>query len=472
MRRRFFLGLSTALGIPMTSIAKPLSKPGTITETNSIPVIDECDICVLGGSCTGVFAAVRAARLGAKVVLIEKQNSFGGTATNSLVNVWHSHMDEAFQKQIYAGLTLEVMDRLKKRDAAKQMPNNGSRGFEFNSEELKIELDELVLEAGVKPYFHTVFSQPVVSNGELTAVIIENKSGRSAIKAKLFIDANGDGDLCHRLDLPTYTRSQLQPPTTCARFAEWPSMKGISLNKLLVKHRDEFNLPEGFVWGCYVPDSDVYMLAGTRIYDVNCAKADDLTAAEIEGRRQIRAIQDILRKYAPQQKLSLQALPSHIGLRETRHIECRYQLKDEDVLHGKPFEDAIANGSYRIDVHNQDKPGITLKYLDGRMDYVRPGLPRVKGRWREKTATNPTFYQIPMRTLIPKGPYGNLVIAGRMIDAQIEAFSAVRVMVNMNQTGEAAGVAAWLALDSNRSMDQVPAKRIRKVLKQGGSIML
>ncbi len=85
-----------------------------IEPSKEIPVAEEADICILGGSCTGVFAAVRAARLGAKVVIIEKQNCFGGVATSGLVNVWHSLYDTSFKTQVIAGLTLEVVERLKK----------------------------------------------------------------------------------------------------------------------------------------------------------------------------------------------------------------------------------------------------------------------------------------------------------------------------------------------------------------------
>jgi ribulose 1,5-bisphosphate synthetase/thiazole synthase len=90
----------------------------TITETErDIPVIADVDICVLGGSCTGVFASVRAARLGAKVAIVGRQNRFGGTATTGLVNVWRSLYDEVGEKKIIGGMTEEVIERLKKRDA-------------------------------------------------------------------------------------------------------------------------------------------------------------------------------------------------------------------------------------------------------------------------------------------------------------------------------------------------------------------
>ncbi len=444
--------------------------PEFISEpSRTLPVFAEADICVLGGSCTGVFAAIRAARLGASVVLIEKQNSFGGTATNSMVNVWHSLMDTEFKKQIIAGLTRETIERLNKRGAVEFDRGNASVGCGFNSDEMKIELDEMIEEANVKPCLHTFFSMPYVRDGQLEAVIVENKSGRGAIKAKMFIDATGDGDLCHRLGLETYTREHLQPPTTCARFSGWDSVRGFS--RLFREHGEEFNVPLGFVWGRGVPGSDVYMLAGTRVYGADCSHADQLTRAEMEGRRQVRAFMDMVRKYQPEGHVVLQALPSQIGIRETRHVKCQYQLKGDDILYGKKFEDAIANGSYRVDIHHQDKPGLTFKYLDGTQSYNRPGYPPVKGRWREKTESNPTFYQIPFRSLVP-GKYDNLILAGRMLDADLVAFSAVRVMVNMNQTGEAAGTAAYLALDSNTPIPALNATTIRKMLAEKGSVVI
>ncbi len=474
-RRRFFQSATlSAIGLTSTDRAytNAVSQGLVVEKPREVQVIHEADICVLGGSCTGVFAAIRAARLGAKVVIVEKQNCFGGVATCAMVNVWHSLYDTEFKKQIIAGLTLETIERLQKHNAVVSIDKSSSKGYGFNSEELKIELDEMVSEADVQVYFHTFFSAPVVEDGKLAAVIVENKSGRVAIRAKLFIDATGDADLCHRLGLSTYVRKNLQPPTACARFSAWPSLESVNIHEILAEHGEEFALPEGFIWGNRVPDSDVYMLAGTRIYDVDCSNADDLTYAEIEGRRQIRAIADIIRKYAPPNNISLQALPSQIGIRETRHVRCQYQLTGEDVLYGRLFDDAIANGSYRVDIHHHDKPGITLRYLDGTEQYSRPGHFHQEGRWREKTETNPTFYQIPFRCLIPDGPYGNIAVAGRMLDADAVAFSGVRVMVNMNQTGEAVGAAAWMALDESASIIQLDPTRLRKLLADGGSIIV
>jgi len=297
--------------------------------------------------------------------------------------------------------------------------------------------------------------------------VVEDKSGRGIIRAKMFVDATGDGDLCARLGLPRYRYDALLPPTTCAFIDGWHRPEGFDLGKEMRRR----GLDPGFIWGALLPGTDVYMLAATRVQGVDCSVADELTRAEIEGRRQVRVIMDLLRERRPDLKAALHDFPSTIGIRDTRHIRCLYSLRGEDVLGGRRFPDAIANGSYRVDIHHQDSPGITLMYLDGRTVHSRPGLPAEEGRWREPTATDPTFYQVPLRSLVPGG-YDNLILAGRMLDADRTAFGAVRVQVNTNQMGEAAGVAAVTALSVGVPIASVDADAVRKELARGGSIVL
>lgn len=442
----------------------------TITEpSRQVPIIHETDICVIGGSCTGVFAAIRAARLGARVTVIERANAFGGVATLSLVNVWHSPLDTQYERPIIGGLTHEAMERLARRNVVETKEKSPGWAWAFNPFELQIELDEMVREAQITPMLHTSFVAPHVVDGKLDAILVENKTGRGAVRAKFFIDASGDADLCHRLGLETYVAEKLQPATTCATIIR---KQKVDVGALIREHGKEFNMPSGFVWDAPVPGSDVRMLAGTRMFHEDCSDAESLTRAEMEGRRQVRAIMDMMRKYVPEAGVSLQSLPSRIGIRETRHVRCHYQLTGHDVLEGERFDDAIANGSYRVDVHHDEKPGITLKYLDGHQEYCVPGKPAEVSRWREERANSPTFYQIPYRSMLPKSPFGNVLVAGRMIDADVEAHAAIRVMVNMNQTGEAAGTAAWMCLNSGTSAEKLSTAGLRDLLARNGSIII
>ena len=140
----------------------------------SVPVVQDCDVCVLGGSCTGVFAAVRAAQMGARVALVEKQNAFGGVATSGLVNIWHKLYSNDGTKQIIGGLTYEAIKRLEKIGAVAGY-GRGKREFALNTEELKIELDRLVGENGVRPYLHTYYSAPQIEGNKVTAVFVEKQ---------------------------------------------------------------------------------------------------------------------------------------------------------------------------------------------------------------------------------------------------------------------------------------------------------
>jgi hypothetical protein len=440
------------------------------------PIAAECDICVIGGSCTGVFAAVSAARLGAKVVIVEAQGFFGGVATAGLVTNWHSVYDTTYEEQVIAGLTTETVERLQVRRAISIVEQNASVYAVLNTEELKIELDELILEAGVRPFLHARFVAPITENGKLVAVAIEDKTGRRAIKASYFVDATGDGDLIARLGLPCYKDDHLQPPTTCAIIR--------GLDEIVTRH-PEFSmhvvfdqkypnaLERGFLWSAHVPGSlDDTMVAGTRVFGADCSDADQLTQAEIEGRRQVRAMCDILREhYAPEGMVPLVALPAKIGIRETRHAQCLHTLTEQELLAGVRFPDAIANGTYRVDVHHMDSAGLTFRYLDGREVYVAPGEPSRESRWLEEGAPTATFYQIPYASLVPQGAT-NVLVAGRAIDADRGANGATRVMVNCNQTGEAAGTASYLALDSSTSVAEIDVGTLRETMRKQGSIII
>ncbi len=398
-----------------------------------VPVVQDCDVCVLGGSCTGVFAAVRAAQLGAKVALVEKQNAFGGVATLALVNMWHKLISNKTKEQI--------IEKLERIGAVGRHGNN----YRLNTEELKIELDRLVVEHEIATYLHTFYAAPQLDGGRVAAVFIENKNGRQAIRAKVFIDATGDGDLAKDAGLPFEFRDGLQPPTTCADISGLPG----DMLKLIDKHREEFGLGPDHGWGAAVPGSPgVEMCAYRHVFGTVASDADQLTAAEIDGRRQVRAYMDIARKYGgANNEPCLLDLGSTIGIRETRSFAANYRLNEDDVLECRRFPDAIANGTYPIDVHDPET---------GRFKFKQP---------------QGDFYQIPLSTMVnDKAP--NIVLAGRSVSADRGAFGGIRVMVNLNQTGEAAGVTASLAASQAKPVSNVDPQAVREQLRKVGAIMI
>lgn len=443
-----------------------------------VPVACEVDVCVLGGSCTGVFAALAAARLGASVAIVENSGCFGGTATAGMVTVWHMLTDTTGQRQIIAGLTQELIDRLKARGAAVEPERiTGMVQFEFNPAEMMIELDAMIREAHIRPFLHARFCRALAEGPAVTAAILEDKSGRRAIRARVYIDATGDGDLVYALGLPTCKAPHLQPPTTTAFISGIDEVArrnpGFHLSKAVFDPKYPQALRQGFLWDRpAVGGADIRMVAGTRVHGADCSDADQLTAAEMEGRRQVRCIVDNLRaNFAGGQGVNLLALPSHIGVRQTRQAVCAYRLTEMDVLEGRRFDDAIANGCYRVDIHHAQSGGLTFRYLNGVEEIVCPGQPIQTRRWRAPRDVDPTFYQIPYRCLLAPGAT-NVLVAGRCIDADQGAYAAVRVMVLCNQTGQAAGVAAALALRQDCPVAHVSVQGLRRALADQGAIVI
>lgn len=444
-----------------------------IEPQKSIPVIEDVDVVVLGGGCTGVFAAIRAARLGAKTAIIEQTNAFGGVATNGFVCVWHALTDTTFKKQIIGGLTEETIERLKliPNGIHITVPPEGAlwrdpvySNYHINTEEMKIEFDKMLLEAGVTPYLHTRYSAPYVEDGELKAVIIENRSGRQAIRAKFFIDATADGFLGADMGMEVYYHEHLQPATTGARVYGWDKLD--HPNKILRSPENKARIGGRAGWDDLIPGVPDVRTWFKSQFAEDCSVADVLTRGEITGRAQVREMMNILREQDPHgMEISLVALSSMIGIRETRQLKCSYQLKNDDVKYGTVFDDAIGYCAYPMDIHTPNEP-TKLFYLDG-VEKLDRG---VYTRWRTDEGPYPTYWQLPFRSMLPE-KIPNLLICGRAIDTEKGAHGTSRVMISLNQTGEAAGVAAFESLNSGLAVQKIDIPAMRRRMAAGGSIM-
>lgn len=448
---------SAALGAAGLATARAAAA-GTSSEER-LPVAGAFDLVVAGGSATGVCAAVTAARAGLSVALVEYNAFFGGTATAGFVPVWHSLYSTDGKTQIIGGLTDEIENRLLARGEARLMENraNPSVGCYLNVAALQIALDEIVTECPkIRPFLKCHVVGAIKDRpGHLTAVIVEDKSGRRLLKAKAFIDATGDADLAARAGFETWSlpKERLQAHTLCALVSgtDWLREKYGSKFNLNAVMRPDAGADLKHVFGWTAPvigSSNITFVAATRISDCNPSVANDLTAALLEGRRQLKRIVDTVNRKFPLEggrRMALVAVASDLGIRESRHIRAKYRITAEDVLNGRHFAgEIVGKGSYRCDIH--EGRGIVFRYLDGReqrMVATKKGdISWSQGRWRPETPTSPTYYEIPLDALLPVGSE-NLFCAGRMIDCERNAYGALRVMVNCNQMGE--GVARHVA---------------------------
>ena len=442
--------------------------------SRSVPVAWRGDLCVIGGSCTGVFAAVRAARLGLTVALVEQNAILGGSAVAAQVNEWHSIRDAHQEQQIIGGLTVEVIDRLRSRDAVREISPVERGQFRFNSAELAVELDTLVREHRIRLFLCARLASAVRTGERIEAAVIEDKSGRRALTASVFIDAAGDGDLLRRAGFEAWQSPALQPVNLQALVGGFPELRsrypGADFWGKIRPLAEAHGLPAANAspWLFdYPAGHGITNVFGPRLNGVDASDADQLTAALLEGRRLQRAYTDMARKVFPEAPLHVVAWPHALGVRETWHAHCLHQLTGAELLSGAPFADAIGHGTYPVDIHSAE--GTVLRYLDGREEVVKPGGEKVWQRWRSENDPAPAYYQIPYRCLVPRRAE-NLLVAGRLLDADCEAFGGVRVMVNCNQMGEAAGVAAVLAVRHNQTVSDIDISKLQAVLVAGGSL--
>ena len=451
--RRGFIA-SIVAGSAMMGVQAKVGRDEKTLEVpaGKIPVAGEYDLVVAGGSTTGVAAAVTAARAGLAVAIVESNAFFGGTATAGLVPVWHSLYSTDGREQIIGGITDEIERSLLERGEAKLLDKtNPSVGCYLNVAALELKLDEMVRDAKtITPFLKTQVVDAVLDRpGHLTHVVIEDRDGRRALAAKQFVDATGDATLAVRAGFETWTpsRSDIQAHTLCAIVSGADAVKKVhpsfSFNKLMGPSGGA-ELKHSFLWTAPVIGSPgLTFLAATRVLGCDPSDARDLTDGLIESRAQLKRIIDAANRKFPTkdgQRISLVSVASDLGIRESRHIKAQYKVTTEDVLYGRHFDDCIAKGSYRVDIH--EGTGITLRYLNGdehAMVTTAGGKVRWRrGKWRNDKGPFPTWYEIPLRSLIPVGAQ-NLCCAGRMIDCERDAYGALRVMVNCNQMGEAAG---------------------------------
>ena len=464
--RRGFVGMLAGTGVasqvPLQGAAVPQSFLSTL------PCAGSFDVVVVGGSCTGVFAALRAAERGLSVALIEMAGGFGGTATQGLVSVWHSLYSSDGRTKIIGGLTEEVIEELVRRgEGRKAKPGNPSIGTILNVAGLQMLLDERVNAVkAITPMLHTRVAATVGGAGRIDAVVVADKSGLRLVRGRFFIDATGDADLCRftpGFKVWRQPKEKMQAHTVCAILsgidrvrAKYPAFSYAEV----MKAKYGANVGHRFGWDMPVVGAQgLTMHAYSRALGRDPSVPEDLTRIEMDCRAQIRRLVDAANRAFPMppgEGIALVSVAAHAGLRESCHIEGLYRLTTKDILYGTRFPDAVAKGSYRVDIHEGE--GITFRYLDGREQRMEKGPDGearwVEGRWREPGPDMPTWYEIPYRSIVPKGSV-NVLAPGRALDCERDGYGACRVMVNCNQLGEAAGYAAAEALRQGIAASEV-----------------
>ena len=415
-----------------------------------IPVADECDVAVCGSGPAGVTAAVAAARTGARTRLIETHGCLGGIWTSGLLS-WV--IDSADKPGIMAEITREL-DRRGARDT--RVP--GGKNYAYDVEAMKLLLETMCLEAGVKIQLHTrVAAAGKDDVNRMAVAVTESRSSRQAWAAKAFVDATGDGDLAAQagcgFDYGHPETGRAQPMSlvvlvTGVQFEEIEPFVGGAMrepkDRLLAEMQRAGVSPSYGGPTLFRIRPDLFALMANHEYGVSATDAAEVTAATMRARAEVNRLVDALRSLgAPWAGLRLVATPEQIGIREGRRIHGRYEVTQEDLLNGARHKDAVCRVNFGIDVHSTD-PGKT-KAIEPRAIRSQP-------------------YDIPLRALIARDVDG-LLMAGRCISGDFLAHSSYRVTGNAAAMGQAAGVTAALAARAGRLPQDVPWPEVADALE-------
>jgi hypothetical protein len=454
-RRRFVSATALgATGVAAVGLAADsgADKPGLVTEAaREVPLVADADVIVCGAGPAGVTAAITAARAGARVRLFEAHGAIGGVWTNSLLGYL---LD--FDKP---GFNQELVRRLRERDA---INGAGMNGLSYQPEEMKVLLEELCANAGVRVQLHTRVAAAQREGRVLRTILTESKSGRQAWQAPIFIDTTGDGDVgalagCE-FEIGKDAACPCQPMTMYALLV----VKDISALAGLIhgvgnngQHvgpkafREELaraGVTPSYGGACVFPiNGNLVLLMANHEYGINATDAAHVTEATFRARGELHRIVRALRKLGgPWDDVQIVATPEQIGIRDGRRIKGRYFMTKEDLIGGARQADAVVRATFPVDIH-------ALTAEDNKKAaYQSAGV-----------RTQP--YDIPLRALIARDVDG-LMMAGRCISGDFIAHASYRVTGNAVAMGEAAGATAALAASRATAPHEVPWSEVQTVL--------
>ncbi len=436
------------------------------------------DVVVAGGGTAGVAAAISAAREGAKTLVVEQNGHLGGIAVSGIPFL--GSLDTNGQV-VNKGVFLELVEKMKEHGACLgystgaywNTPETPER-YQFSlvlydPEYYKYVAQESVLEAGADILFHTYISDVIKEANSIKAIEVVNKSGKQLIEAKVFVDCTGDADLVNYAGGRFIENNSKQNCSILFRIGnvdlerlivdlkEGKSIRGWGNwhTRIIKQNKVDQNKPSlVHIAGHMVFDSEEHettftavsmrdgeiFLNATRAAGLSGVDAKDVTKAEIQERRNVMRIFNLMKNNIPAFKEAVLLTTSPIGFRETRNILGDYIITKEDVIGSSRFSDGIARGAYPIDIH--DPHGGRTKFT-----FIQDG----------------GSYEIPYRCLLPKD-IEQVIVAGKNISASHEANGSTRIMACVISQGEAAGLAAALSVKSNLSPRNIDVELLRKKL--------
>jgi hypothetical protein len=430
-----------------------------------IPLLAETDVLVIGAGSAGCLAALAAAsQKKLSVMLVERYGFPGGTSTQMLDTFYGFFTPGTSPKKIVGGLPDRVVGELCETNDTFLRPNSygAGTGVNYNPERLKLVWDKLITEAGINYLLHTSLADVVREESERKTCIFWNKSGFYKVKARRVIDASGDADFCALSGYPFEMAGENEPAqsmTTTFRMSTVNQQKFESAggNKMMKERMaDAFEnqthlLPRKEGSAHEMCQTSCVSTVAVKVSDLNALKIDELTKAEIEGRKQAFEYERFFRDRVPGYEDSkIIGLSHQIGVRETRRVYGEHRLTKEECLSGRIPDSSVLLCGAPIEDHRKGKDGQDETYWE----YI-PGT---------------GIYGVPYGTLVPTGSSMTWVV-GRCFSATHDAHASCRSMAQTMSMGQAAGLATVQSLKTDCDAKDVDVAMLRNELVRFGQIL-
>ena len=439
-----------------------------LESANTLPVYDECDVLVVGGGAAGHSAAVAAARAGCdKIILMERYGYFGGNVTGGYVLMvpglsWRSFsMVRGLQEEWYTRLdknapgsyispSLEEIGETSqiKLDRWSLVYGCVARGDGdsylvrapyYEPNQLKLEMDMMVQELpNIKVMLHSWGTKPIMDGNKVCGVIYESKEGRKAVMAKIVIDATGDGDIYSQTGAPFFTAPADVNPFVYHTALVW-RMGGADyelFGRWAKDHpeedasfRAEMVKIAGYNTAFFPTERNDVVWFNNWLRGLSCIDIEDIKTTEFRVRNSIPKIIKFCREYMPSafRNAYLYDIAPQLGTRSARRLDGEYVMTTLDIACANRHDDVVAWHSI-VDIYNGGAP-----------------------------------VELPYRSILPKN-VENLLCPGKHFAADERAISCLYLIPQCIGMGQAAGVAAAVAIRDGATTHNVDIKRVQKIL--------
>lgn len=418
----------------------------------------ETDIIVVGGGLAGVISAIASAEKGIRVLLVEKNGFLGGTSTAALLGEMNAITRHG--KNFVSQTGQRIIHNLMKENAAtlhEKVPMSSNSHIKvdrirYNSEYLKIILDRMAKASEIQVFFNSNINYVKLTDQNEIQSVLSTNYEKIYIDSKILVDATGNAECIYLLKGKTIVNNKKlnQPATLIFRIGgvdinEFRDINIGEVKQIIDQGYNEGTLPGKILALSEVPGANELTINATRSVNIDHESIQDISRALIETREQIYRIVNFLKRNISAFKGAyISSIGSVIGIRDRRRIAGVYELKGKDIIEGKKFSDAIAVGTYPIDIH-KNKNGI-IEFIEIEGDGV---------------------YTIPYRSLITE-EFDNVIVTGKCIAADNVAFGSIRIIGTIMNIAEAAGTAANLAMRQNKNFHELDIRELQNILRDKG----